>query len=134
MASISAIRDAIKTRLETISGLRVYDTVPGTVVVPAAIVAPGDPLIVFDVAFARGGDSINFVVLLLVQYAVGRVAQDNLDGYLATSGTSSVKAVVDGTLGNVVQDACVTTARAYGIHRFNDVDYLGVEFAVAVMI
>lgn len=134
MASIPAIRDAIKTRLATISGLRPYDTVPGSLLPPAAIVMPGDPVVVFDSALGRGGDELNFVVLVVVQYAVERVAQDNLDAYLATSGSSSIKTAVDGTLGGVVSDACVTSARSYGVHKVNEIEYLGVEFTVSVMV
>lgn len=131
---MSAIRDAIKARLATISGLRTHDTIPGTIMAPAAIVMPGDPLIEFDDAFGRGGDTLNFVVLLLVQYADIRIAQDSLDAYLATSGAASVKAAVDGTLGDTVSDAVVTAVRNYGVQDYNGVEYLGAEFPVRVMV
>lgn len=134
MASISAIRDGLRARLATIPGLYEYDIVPDDIVTPAAVVMPGEPLVVFDSTFARGSDEFNFLILLLVQFANERTAQDALDAYLAGSGASSVKTVVeaDQTLGGAVAYVTVTSAINYGAREYAGVQYLGVEFTVVV--
>jgi hypothetical protein len=134
MAGVSAIRDGLKTRLATIVGLNAYDTVPGTLTVPAAIVEPDEPVIVFDSTMGRGSDDLYFTVLVLVQIGTVRAAQDALDAYLAGSGTGSVKAAVEGdmSLGGVVSFARVARADGYATYKFNGVDYAGVRFRIEV--
>ena len=130
--SIPAIRDAIKTQLQTISGLRGYDTMSTVVNVPAAVVNPGSPLVIYDQAF-DGTDKLNFIVVVLVGKANDRAAQDALDAYLTNAGPSSVKAAIEGTLGGLVVDCTVTTATNYGVYTVGTVDYLGVRFNVEVL-
>ena len=134
MASILAVRDGLKARLATIAGMHPYDIVPDDITTPAAVVMPGDPLIVFDSTFGRATDELNFVILLLVQFANERTAQDALDAYLAGSGSSSVKAAVEGdqTLGGSAGYCTVTSAINYGGREYAGVNYLGVEFTVVV--
>lgn len=134
MASVPAIRDGLKTRLETISGLRAYDTVPGDVVVPAAVVAPAPgEFLQYDSTQCRGSDDFTFVVLLLVSLDSARGGQDALDAYLAGSGTSSVKTAIEGaSLGGGAAFATVTAARNYGTSTFAGVQYYSVEFVVEV--
>ena len=62
-------------------------------------------------------------------------SQETLDGYLASSGASSVKAKVesDVTLGGVAQSTRVVEADNYGVYTINNIDYLGVEFTVEVI-
>ena len=134
MTSISAIRDGVKTRLETIAGLRVHDTVPGQVSPPAAVVAPAPGTFLTYNVTTDGAEDVTLVVTLLVSDAVDRAAQDALDAYLADSGASSVKAAVDGgiTLGGAAHFATVTSARNYGLIDYGGVQYLGCEFVVTV--
>ncbi|HEX6969858.1 MAG TPA: hypothetical protein VF174_13760 [Micromonosporaceae bacterium] len=132
MASVSAIRDGLKTRLKTIAGLRVSDTVPGQVNPPAAVIAPDS--ISFDSTMARGSDDFVFIVYLIVGTAVDRIGQDKLDGYLAGSGASSVKAAIeaDESLGGVANFARVSGVRQYGLIEYAGVQYIGAEFVVEV--
>lgn len=95
MASVSAIRDGLRSRLATISGLRVPDRPPGEVSTPAAIVT--GPAINYDSTMARGSDDFTFTVTLLVSRAWDRAAEQQLDGYLAGSGSTSVKQVLEAT-------------------------------------
>lgn len=132
--SVAAIRDGLKTALAIVPNLRTYDTIPGQVAIPAAVVTMGDPLVSYDLAMGDNADSLNFVVLLLVQYATERPAQDALDAYLDPTGASSVKTAIEGNLGGAVVDASVTTATGYGVYTYNGVDYLGVKFNVEVMV
>lgn len=132
MASVSGIRDGLKTRLATIIGLRAHDTAPGQVQPPAAIVTPGT--IQFDSTMARGADDFTFVITLLVSAAVDRTAQDALDAYLAGSGAKSVKAAVeaDVSLGGAAHFARVVGVNQYGLIEYGGVQYLGAEFLVQV--
>lgn len=138
MASVIVIRDGLKTRLETIAGLRVVDYVSGQVVPPAAVIIPGDPdsgnaqAISFDSTMARGSDDFLFTVLILVSIAHDRVAHEALDAYLDGSSAKSVKAAIDSTLGGVVSYARVSAVRRYGQIKYAGQDFLGAQFLVEV--
>jgi hypothetical protein len=134
MASLSGIRDALKARLATIDGLRVYDTVPGQAVVPAAVIAPAPGTFLTYDATMDGADDVSFTVTLLVSTASDRAAQDALDAYLSDTGARSIKAAVDGdiTLDDTVHFATVVEARNYGFLEYAGVNYLGCELLVNV--
>lgn len=106
----SNVRDGLKTRLQTISGLRVYDLIPDTVTPPAAVVGQLD--FTFDINNARGLDQANCDVLVIVQRLSERVAQDKLDAFLAGSGAGSIKAAIEGdkTLNGAVNTLRVISA------------------------
>lgn len=132
--SYSTIRDGLKTRLKTISGLRVYDTIPGDINPPAAVITPGDPAIVYD-ATQAGAQTLNFVVIVFASKASDRTAQDKLDGYLNPTGASSIKAAIEGddTLGGTADSAAVTTITTYGLSDVAGVDYWTVRAVVEVL-
>lgn len=134
MATVSAIRDGLKTRLETISGLRASDYVPEQINPPVAVI--GGPLtLAYDSTMARGADRYTIPVRLFVSRVSDRASQEKLDGYLAASGAGSVKAAIEGdiTLGGAVMSTRVVEARSYGSFVVGDVSYLGVEFVVDVI-
>ena len=108
----SQVRDGLKTRLETITGLRAYDLIPDTVTPPAAVVGQLD--FTFDIDNARGLDQAQVDVLVIVQRFSERSGQNLLDLYLSGSGASSIKAAIEGdrTLGGVVNTLRVTGAEA----------------------
>lgn len=88
------IRDAVKARLDTISGLASYDVVPDTS--PSgdvAMVLPDEPLIVPSAA--RGKLDVSFIVLVRCKRATGRDAQEALDSYLWPTGTKSIVAAIE---------------------------------------
>lgn len=91
MADIKTIRTAIMTTIETgIPGVKCYRNVPeNALVLPAVIVQPFTSD--FDMAFGRGTDQIDFVLLVLVAYNHLEVAQDNLDPYVSGSGSKSIR-------------------------------------------
>lgn len=84
MASFSTIRTAIKTTLGGISGLRVFDTVEDMVNVPAAVLIPAS--INFNEAMARGTDSYEFDLIVVVSRADSRSGQNQLDVLLMVPG------------------------------------------------
>lgn len=140
MASVTALRNGLKTRLDTISGLRAHAFVTGDVVPPAAVVIPGDPsrknamAINYDCTMGRGSDDFIFTVLLIVSNKVERVSQDALDAYLDGSGATSVKAAIeaDGTLGGIAHFTNVTGVRDYGAVSYGGQTYVGAEIMVEV--
>lgn len=108
----SQVRDGLKTRLQTISGLRVFDTIPENPQPPAAIVGQLD--MNFDIDNARGLDLATVEVYLLVQRMDVRSGQDKLDTYLKGTGAGSVKAAIeaDRTLGGACSTLRVLSAES----------------------
>lgn len=133
MASVSAIRDGLKARLDTISGLNTYDLVAGTIVSPAGVVSR--KRITFDATMAGDHHDMTFVVTLYLQAMSIRSAQDAMDGYLATSGSGSIAAAIEGdkTLGGIVSYAVVLSAGEDELVEIGNVQYLSVDFEVGVM-
>jgi hypothetical protein len=133
--TIAAVKTALATRLATISGLHVHATMPGSVTTPAAIVQPGGgQFLAFDQAMGVGIDDLTLSVLVVVSAGDERIAQTQLDAYLAPTGTGSVKAAVDGDLGGTVDYATVTGAQNYGLHEIGGTPYWGAELLVSVAV
>lgn len=127
----SAVREGLKLNLEEISGLRVYDIVPDTIVPPCAIIGQLD--LTFDTNNARGLDTANVDVMVVVQRFSERSGQNLLDKLLAGSGESSIKAAIeaDRTLGGAVDTLRVTSAQS-GVYQSADVEYLSYRYQVTV--
>ena len=89
----------------------------------------------YDATIQRGADKYEIPVYLYVSRVDAQDSQDTLDGYLASSGDSSVKAQIesDTTLNGQAQSVRVTSAGNYGVYNINNIDYLGVEFIVEVI-
>jgi hypothetical protein len=133
MASITALRTGVRDRLATISGLRVFDYQPDSLVPPAAVV--GWPDIDFDFVMGRGADSFDFPIRIYVGKASDRASNDKLEGYLNPDGATSVKAAVeaDKTLGAVADTTRVRAASGVAVFTIGGVDFLGVTFQVEVI-
>jgi hypothetical protein len=108
----SQVRDGLKTRLQTITGLRAYDLIPETPTPPCAVVGQLD--FTFDIDNARGLDQATVDIYVIVQRFSERAGQDKLDAYLAGSGSSSIKTAIEGdrTLGGTVNTLRVTGAES----------------------
>ena len=135
MATFTAIRDGIKTRLETITGVTVYDTVPDYLDPPAAIVAPLTSLD-YDATMGRGADTYQIPVIFYIQRVDAATAQDSLDTFLQASGSDSVKAAIEGdiTLGGAAMSVRVVSASDYGEYEVSQgTSYLGVTFNLEVI-
>jgi len=128
----STVRSNLKTRLATITGLRVYDHVPDSVNVPGAVVGQLD--ITFDASFNRGFDNATCTIILIVGRMSEQAGQSKLDGYLAGTGSTSVKAAIeaDVTLQGAVQTLRVTQATA-GTVQVSNVDYLAYRYLVELI-
>ena len=134
MASLTSIRNGIATNLGNISSLSVYGYVPDSIEPPTAVVGVVES-IDYDSTMARGSDTYNIPILLYVSRVDAQDSQETLDGYLASTGASSVKAQVESdlTLNGSAQSVRVVEADNYGVYTVNDIDYLGVEFGVEVI-
>lgn len=130
--NIATVKDGVKTRLETISGLYVLDRWPDNVIPPCAIVLVEE--VVYDNTFGRGGDGSLFTVRIVVGRVDDAAAQDTLDGYLAGSGSGSVKTAIeaDATLSGAVDTCRVERAKRYGVVDPGGVQYLACDFALRV--
>lgn len=130
MASVSSIRTGLATRLGTISGLRTSAFMPDNPNPPIAVVMPSS--VSYDDTFKRGMQTYVFNVLVIVGRVDERTAQSNLDAYVSSTGTSSIKRAIEGdkTLGGVVFDTRVSEMRNYGQLPVGEVTYLTAEFTV----
>jgi hypothetical protein len=134
MANIQAVRDGLETRLRTIPGLRVPDTVAGTINPPAAIITLGP--ITYDSSMSRGSDDVIFEVSLFSSLASDRVGEASVYAYVSGSGAQSVKAAIEGDarLGGAAMYAVVTEARAPGFAEYGGVEYYAVQFVISVSV
>lgn len=114
MATLSALRDAVKTTLTAnLSGVEVYDTIPDVVLTPAIVVVPAEAD--FNIAMGRGTDRWEFDLYVLCQRAVSDEGQDQLDAYATGAGALSIRQIVfnNKTLGVTDTDAHVSGMRGY---------------------
>jgi hypothetical protein len=127
----SQVRDALKTRLQTISGLRVYEIIPEPITPPCAVVGQLD--FTFDIDNARGLDQANVDIYVIVQRFSERAGQDKLDGYLAGTGATSIKAAIEGdrTLGGTCQTLRVIGAES-GTYDSQSVTFLSYRYRLTI--
>ena len=132
MANITDLRTGIATNLATITGLRTGATIPENVSPPYAIVAPSG--ISYHQSMRNGMSTYNFTVTLVVGRADARSAQNALDAFCASSGSSSIRSAIesDRTLGGKAFDCVVTGMRNYGSISIGDNTYLAAEFDLTV--
>ncbi|MDA0734365.1 MAG: hypothetical protein O2909_11920 [Chloroflexi bacterium] len=131
--TLSAVRDGLVARLNTISGLRVYEVDPeGALQFPAALVEQGDPFIKYDRIMGAADVSYSFEVLLLLASVQGEQAWASLEPYLNATGGSSVKAAVDGNLGGNADWARVVRVEKAGRVTYNRRFYWGATLQVEV--
>jgi len=128
--NLATIRDDLKTRLATISGLQVYDTVPAKPEVPCAIVQP-DTVTVHS-SFDRGSCDVRFTVLVLVQCADWPSAQDALDGYASIGTTGSVVDALETAAGGS-EFVTVDTIDGYGTVTAGENMYGAVTFHLSTV-
>lgn len=107
----STVRDRIKTALQAVADLRVYDTIPDGGVPPMAAV--GQLSMTWDDVIPVGKlDVATLDVFVVVGRMNERAAQDRLDGYLAGSGAGSIRVALqtDPTFSGSVSNSILRTA------------------------
>lgn len=135
--SVATIRDGLKTRLATISGLRAHDVWPDTVNTPAAIVRPDRREFALSMGSSpAAANALYFVVTLYAASTENGLAraQEAADAYLDDSGASSIKAAIetDKTLSGTATTCRVVRWYDYDTYQVGDIEYLGVRFEVEV--
>lgn len=130
--SIAAIQAGIKTRLATITGLRVYDYLPDQPQPPMAVVQFNS--LDYHGAFGGGMADYNLTVTLVLGRIIERTTVSNLDGYASPSGASSIRAAIEAeqTLGGAAQTATVTTMSNPRAVTYADATFYAVDFEVLV--
>jgi hypothetical protein len=133
MAAMSEIRTALAEKIGSINGLRTAATVPDQVNPPIAVIIP--ERVTYDEAYARGLVVYTFIVQVVVGKVSERSAQNRLDGFVNSTGATSIKTAVenDKTLGGVVFDSRVTEMTTYTVVQIGDIAYLSCEFRVTVL-
>lgn len=141
MASFSSIRDGLKTNLLTITGMNAYDTVPDNATPPFAVVgAPFGKEYQINYVMSKAPAGITEWILP-IRVGIGAtdttVAQDLLDKYLDSSGSTSIKAAIEGKLG---AGSATLSGAAHAVRVVKAENYggfgpgiLGVEFRVEVL-
>ena len=132
-AAISDIRIGISDALSTLLGIRVYNDLPDTPVVPCAITEL--QRVNYDTTMARGADEYQFSIQVLSGRADDRTAQARIESYIAGSGNGSLKTAMesDPTLGNRCMTVRVVEAGGLQTYdRSDGMSLLGVEFQVLI--
>lgn len=135
---VGAIRSGLKTRLETIEGLRSFDLIPDRdVPVPAAVVQP--VRISYEETFGRGIVQAWFRITILVSAGNDRTGQNRLDAYLS-AGTGQTLSIVDAieadkSLGGSVDSSGIDPDFEidYGRTVVNEVTYWKADVQVKIL-
>lgn len=135
MATLEQVMQAIETRLDTIDGLRVSDTVPGQVNPPQAIVGV-PPVESYPTGLQRyARPTLAPTITVLTSLAMDRVGQLALAAYADPTGARSIPATLatDPTLGGVVSDCQVTRFDPLGLEEVGVLGYFGGRFTLRVL-
>ena len=131
MATISELRQGLATNLQTISGLRVVDTLPDLVNPPMAMI--GLTKVAYNQQNQRSMAEYTFQVTVVLGRVSERTAQRDMD-ILVAPGQGSVKYAIESnrTLSGKAYDVFVPELSAIGAVSINGIDYLSAEFSVQV--
>ncbi len=134
-ATLAQMRAGLKTRLATISGVQTYASRPAVPNLPC-LFPGGVSNVIYHSAMGNGLAEWTFSVWALVSDAKPtEQAQADLDLYLDSTGTSSVRVAIegDGTLGGVVDDCVVDSSNGEAIYVTEQGSYYGAEFSIRVL-
>ncbi|MDY6835542.1 MAG: hypothetical protein SVY53_12155 [Chloroflexota bacterium] len=133
--SVPSVRSGIATRLDTITGLKVYTQPPDSInELPCAFVVPGK----LDYKTTMGDVGFMGPFEITVLHAMASDiddAQSALDPYMSPVGTYSVKAAInaDNTLGGKADCSWLDMCEEYGILMYAEHPYLGCKFTLHVV-
>ena len=129
--NLANVMDALSVRLDTITGLRCWPYPPGSVTPPASVI--GYPTVyTYDEAYARGVDRMILPVVIVIGRPYDRTTRDQLAAYLAGSGTSSVKAVLESGTYTACDIVRVMSAEV-DTYTIAGTDYLAAIFDVEIV-
>lgn len=124
------MRAGIKTNLQTITGLRVAETIPDNPSPPIAVISLDS--IDYHNSLNNGINTYNFTVQVIVAAASERNAQARLDLYSEPVGDYSVRQAIEleRTLGGNAYDCKVSGVPNVGSLLIAETNYLAAEFSV----
>jgi len=131
---LEAIGNGIKTRLETITGLRVFapNELPDTITeTPCALIIPDE--IEYDITFlSRKSIRAHFRIIILVTKQDSPSALNAILDYADITGTYSVRAAIygDSTLNSSADDCRVERCLGAGNTTWGGHTYLSTEFEI----
>ncbi len=129
---MTQIRDGLAANLATVTGAQISSYQLSNPTTPAFAIFPAGTE--YNQAMARGLDRWTFTVQAIVSASVDQGGQQQLDSYLAPSGSTSVRAALeaDRTLGGAVQNLQVTGVSGYVLYADAQPPALGAEWTVEV--
>jgi hypothetical protein len=135
MATLAAVRDALKVRLDTVTDLTAYDDIPDTILPPCAFPHPvsGDP----HTTFSGRGSFFFDIVVIGAAIDQGLIhAQGILDGFLDLSGANSIIGAIEGdeTLGGSAECILNPAWSDYGEVEIGEIKYLGAVLRIEVCV
>ncbi len=129
--NLVTLADELATAARTITGLRV-SAVPGEAIRAPALIIGLPRAVEFDQTYGRGSDVVRIVAYLMVGRTSERSGGRAMLGYLSGSGTTSVKAALEGGTYTAADVVHVETAEAGAISA-DGVEYLGATFEMMIM-
>jgi len=132
-ATVTELKNGIKTRLETITNLRAYAQQPDQVNPSIGGIAwPTLESITYHGAMRAGLVTHIFTVSVIVGRAAERTAQNLMDTYLSYDNGIRAAIEADTTLGGYAKTLIVEEASNITTVDANDTTYLTVDFRVVV--
>jgi len=131
------VGNAIKTQLQTISGLQIYSPTElrDSLILPAVIILLGD-VKYHETLDADSGEvsEVIFRIILAVIRADLPSALSTLIDYIDTSNGSSIKAAIeaDRTLSGTAGNCIILENKGMGVFHWSGIPYLGTEFSLKV--
>ena len=133
---------AVRTGLATVMtaarpSLQIYETMPASPTVPAAMVSPMPDVAATIETFEQAA-TLSLMVLYVVRKIEESGAQAELDAEIATSSATSMLSVLDSAVNSAWQSVAVREVRGYGAYVFGTGEaaptYLGCQFVLDVMV
>jgi hypothetical protein len=137
MADISAVRSALATRINTVTGLRTLSEARDQISPPVAIILPGAPFVTYGLTL-DGAFSVNLRVLLVLSDAPpDEKVQRALDAYLGSGAGVTASSIAnairgDTTLGGVVHFCEVLTVSGYNRIEYAGLPYFGARIECSI--
>jgi len=127
MASISSIRAALSSAIASVSGVNCYPEAPGSIEPPAAVIENDTG---GDLATLSSVTQYRFRLVILVSLGPGHVAaQQQLDGFLAATGSGSILAAIGSD--TTLSGTCSTSET--GTYTYNAQEYGGTDYLAATV-
>lgn len=132
--SVAAVASGLQARLATISGLRAYSYQPEQLNPPFAFPILNSATYHRTMGMGNAVTQLDWTVTVVVGRYVDRTAVTALDGFIAPTGASSVRAALeaDTTLGGACADLIVGSSANITALEQDDAEFLQVTFQLTI--